>query len=744
MFQNDEEQLFRNYAEGTWGQFSSAAGDVAFLMTKARLGKIGDDPERRLTAFLNPVREILETDALDFNQLLQRDLDDHRVATELIPYILGKKMSSASPAFFPPIVAVMLPFVANEVVNTFPTKKPDAIKENGAYGSSYNVSEYGKAFQVTKLWDTANDIPHKIKLGRISWNDEGAKLVVIDGQHRAMALLAIERTLNKTWGNGNGTKYRYFYEHRVENLLKGIQGKDIEKKLEDLEFPVTICWFPDSATPHLNARKLFVDLNKEARKPSEARLILMSDDEMINIFSRGLLNELRSGDGAMPVYAVEYDNPDSDRSQPVRWSVMTNLYLIKYSIIYSLFCPDRFYKDMGSKFGGKLPWEDMNAQMRRQLQLDSFLPEKIDDDGKIIDRSSIGNEYFPNKNSPEILERFIDTWGRSLLIILSETKPYKDHCLALKDLKEGWAVGNTVSSLAYEALFAGMGMYWTLKDSNEYFRQQVVESKLRGNPVPSKPDIVKAWDVIEEKRKEFDGFRANKYLNQTSETAKAESNEAYNVFNTHACQLGAVLALSTIVYTNGVKPEGLVEMASLVTAKWNAAFLTPHKSKKMTKFFSKTSPHPLNKIGKMDTPLAIYFRYFWLELLCYAPFTEEEEKLINLGAVKGKRNESRANYFQYLVLEQTKALRKVHPSWNEAKVMEEATREEKKSLATSLKYWVGVESAEFETWYLEATTKNTKPILVETETVTMESQNEHEEVAEKDEELDELLEGLQS
>jgi DNA-sulfur modification-associated len=738
MFQNDEEQLFRNYAEGTWGQFSSAAGDVAFLMTKARLGKIGDDPERRLTAFLNPVREILETDALDFNQLLQRDLDDHRVATELIPYILGKKTSSPSPAFFPPIVAVMLPFVANRVENAFPNKS-DYIKEKGAYGSTYSVSEYGKAFQVTQLWDTVKSVHHKIKLGRISWNDEEAKLVVIDGQHRAMALLAIERTLNKTWGTGNGTKYRYFYEHRVENLLKGIKGEDIEKKLEDLEFPVTICWFPDSPTPHLNARKLFVDLNKEARKPSEARLILMSDDEMINIFSRGLLNELRSGDGAMPVYAVEYDNPDSDRSQPVRWSVMTNLYLIKYSIIYSLFCPDRFCLDMSSKFGGKLPWEEMNAKMRRQLQLDTFLPEKIDDDGKIIDRSNIGNEYFPNKNSPEILKNFIGTWGQSLLILLSETKPYKDHCLALKELKEGWAVGNTVSSLAYEALFAGMGMYWTLKDSNEYFKQQVAESRSSGNPVPSKPDIVKAWEVIEDKRKEFDGLRANKYLNQTSDTAKAESNEAYNVFNTHACQLGAVLAFSTIVYTNGTKPEDLVEMASLVTKKWNAAFSTPHKGKKLTKLFSKNSPHPLNKIGKMDTPLAIYFRYFWLELLCYAPFTEEEVKLINLNVVKDKRNESRANYFQYLVLEQTKALKKVHSSWSETKVFEEATKEEKKSLATSLKYWVGIESTQFEEWYVDSITKNTKPNIVETETV--ESQNEQEETSEKDE-VDEILESL--
>jgi hypothetical protein len=739
MFQNDETQQFRNFVEGTWGQFSSAAGDVAFLMTKARLGKIGDDPEKRLTAFLNPVREILETDALDFNQLLQRDLDDHRVAIELIPYILGKNVSSPSPAFFPPIVAVMLPFIANRVEDSFPERK-EFMQKKGVYGSDYSVEEYGKAYQVTKLWDETKGIHHKIKLGRVSWNDEEAKLVVIDGQHRAMALLAIERTLNKTWGNGNGSKYRYFYEHRVENLLKGIEGSEIEKKLENLEFPVTICWFPDSNTPHTNARKLFVDLNKEARKPSEARLILMSDDEMINIFSRGLLNELRDGDATMPVYAVEYDNPDSDRSQPVRWSVMTNLYLIKYAITYSLFCPDRFCLDMSSKFGGKLPWEEMNAKMRRQLELSTFLPERIDDDGQIIDRSDIGNEYFPNKNSPEILERFIATWGQALLVILSETKPYKDHCSALKDLKEGWAAGNTVSSLAYEALFAGMGMYWTLRASDEYFKQQVTESRLRGSVSPSKPDIVKAWEVIEEKRKEFEGIRANKYLNQTSENAKHESNNAYSVFNTHACQLGAVLALSTIVYSNETKPNALVETAKLVSAKWNSVFLASRKDKdkQITKFFSRNSKKPLNKISKLDTPLAIHFRYFWLELLCYATFEEEEKKFINLDIVKNKRNEARVNYFQYLILEQTKALKKVNPTWSDTKVSEEAIKEEKKSLAASLKHWINVETSEFEVWYTTfiEKPKNT-PVTVE----DADSQTSQEETREKDE-LDELLESL--
>ena len=88
---------YQHEIDGTWGHFSTSAGRVAFLMTKARLGKSATDNERRLTSKLRPVREILNVDSLDFNQLLQRDLDDHRVATDLIPYILEEYPSYMHP-----------------------------------------------------------------------------------------------------------------------------------------------------------------------------------------------------------------------------------------------------------------------------------------------------------------------------------------------------------------------------------------------------------------------------------------------------------------------------------------------------------------------------------------------------------------------------------------------------------------------------------------------------------------------
>ena len=111
---------FQQVAFGTWGRFNTRAGVIDFLGTKARLGSTSLGAETRLTRFLKPVREALNTRDMDFNQLLQRDLDDHRVATELVPYLL--RPSLTGPAFFPPIVAALLPFEGIKPLENFPDK----------------------------------------------------------------------------------------------------------------------------------------------------------------------------------------------------------------------------------------------------------------------------------------------------------------------------------------------------------------------------------------------------------------------------------------------------------------------------------------------------------------------------------------------------------------------------------------------------------------------------------------------
>src|SRR3546814_902531 len=153
-------------------------------MTKARLGEESLDPERLLTKSLRPVREVMSADDLDFNQLLQRDLDYHRVATNLIRYLL--KNRTTGPTFFPPIVAVLLPF-RNKVPSTFP-EYGDVSKVSDS-GMTWRQEQAGESFQVRRLFDEETNSIHSINLAQLRWNSKTAQIVVLDGQHRAMALL---------------------------------------------------------------------------------------------------------------------------------------------------------------------------------------------------------------------------------------------------------------------------------------------------------------------------------------------------------------------------------------------------------------------------------------------------------------------------------------------------------------------------------------------------------------------------
>lgn len=106
---------------GTFGCFKTSAGTVNFLESKAKITNNPDGSnESRLTQYLRPVREALPVSEMNFNQLLQRDLDDHRVAVELVPYLLTPR--NEGPAFFPPVVACLLPFSNRQPIDAFPAR----------------------------------------------------------------------------------------------------------------------------------------------------------------------------------------------------------------------------------------------------------------------------------------------------------------------------------------------------------------------------------------------------------------------------------------------------------------------------------------------------------------------------------------------------------------------------------------------------------------------------------------------
>lgn len=712
MFGSGSRVNYQHSVEGTWGQFITPAGEVHFLLTKARLGRGGIDNERRLTSQLRPVREVLDSEKLNFNQLLQRDLDDHRVATQLIPYLLEPEVTG--PAFFPPIMTVLLPFSAERPTESFPEIDfSDTVEDEQLKELFWKEERAENAYRIRQMAYPQGDI-HEIKLGQISWNDEAAKLVVLDGQHRAMALIAIDRTINSTWDQNSGTRFRHFYEHRIQSILDNASRQGKELDLSRIEIPVTVCWFPSgsdaSKNPHGAARKLFVDVNKEARQPSEARLILLSDAELVNVFTRCLLNRLREYNPPLPLYVIEYDNPDDSFTQPVRWSAMANLSMLKRSIEHTVFCQAKYRKNMDQRFGGRPSEYEMDARMRDELDLSSVFPALIEEDN--IDRNAIGNKNFPQSGLDTLRSQFMKGWGTAILHLFGNLLPYQAHASALRKLKEDWLTDDAISSLACDAIFVGVGMYWTLRESDEHWSKEVTRRKEDRLPVPPKPDIVKAWESIDSKNQDFQAYRANYYLGKATDESVKSTNSAFEMMNTQACQLGACLMLSALADALGSKMEEVVDLSVKVTEALNAALsgkVTQTRDRLL--IFDRKQSNPLNRLPRLDPSQSIYFRYFWLELLCTAEAQEELDPNI-VGIAESFCKDARKAYLDFVVGEQVKALRRSNPTPSDSQLKQEAQEIEVKHLRKAMKHWNLLEADTFDQW-IEASLSQDSSRVVE-------------------------------
>jgi len=213
---------------------------------------------------LKPLRDRTPVKELShLNSVLQRSLNDARVANELIPYLsgVGSKLS-----FFPAVLGVLMPksFLSSDGCKyPLPTSNDDSVvygDEDWSY-SSFELEEDDKESPFVTV---------KISLHKTN-------IVVIDGQHRVNAF----RYLTDKSRISKGI-YEIFYDtvKEARNL--------------DASLPVTLIWF-ESDDPVLNpieptyiSRQLFIDVNSNARSVSSSRKILLDDRNVCRLATQEL------------------------------------------------------------------------------------------------------------------------------------------------------------------------------------------------------------------------------------------------------------------------------------------------------------------------------------------------------------------------------------------------------------------------------------------------------------------------
>ena len=665
-----KKQHFEHVIDGIYGTFETPAGKVAYLQTKAKVG--GDaSPHGKLMKALIPAREALNIQEMDFNQLLQRDLDDHRIATKLIEYVLNPPTNSL-PGFFPPVLALLLPFDhQQQPIEYFPTPTKSTEEDSEYSNIRFNCINHGNAYRTQFAVDE-NDQALSLPIAILRWNSDLSKMVIMDGQHRAMSLLAIQRTVTNSWHSvAKGARYQPFYEHHVRSWMKKAENEGKTIDLSKIELPVTICWFPETPgekirpKPHLAARKLFVDVNNNAKPPSEARLVLLSDTQLDNIFARELLNRLRRDPiwiNIFPLYGVEYDNPDKNSNSPRRWSVITSLDIIKDAVIRTVFGPPKIINDPTASLQGGPSLKDMDIRMREQLNVSSLFPREFQDGERTLICENLGNLIFPLNDSDKtkiLLDKFYDTWGKGILHLLSGVEPYKAHLQALQERYTNWNVADNNSTLAKDALFEGVGMLWTIEEGHKLWQLERKHARDAKQTQPEQPDISKAWQILEDDQKPtFQKRRATIYLDSENEIDLQDCDRLFKGLITYAAQVGLMLAWASLHAKAGATTNPN-DLAIALTKAINAALTTgPNSSRNRRKILLKQSVGdpfpPLNSLPKLDPAFASQYRYFWLELALSNEGKKQLEGFINFEQAKELLESSYRVYLRLLADERTR------------------------------------------------------------------------------------------
>lgn len=196
----DDEKEYDIEKIGSYGKFSTKTSyPIEYILTSLR-------PDQ-LSEYLTFAKDVRPKE-IDFDLLMQRDLDEDRVRNEIAPYLDPdtytdpKNPDSSLPRalFFPPLLVAVAPvegksmggYYDNEVCS-FSDNKKLAYRKWGdnLFKITYQVSNSATAPLINSYDANGDSVNIKVKPGQVlfeGWRSKksspGIRLIVIDGQDR--------------------------------------------------------------------------------------------------------------------------------------------------------------------------------------------------------------------------------------------------------------------------------------------------------------------------------------------------------------------------------------------------------------------------------------------------------------------------------------------------------------------------------------------------------------------------------
>jgi hypothetical protein len=302
---------------GAFGSFTTVGTkQLSYIMTRL---------DREQLRRVQTVRSVVPRKLLRIRELMQRDIDDDRVRSEIIQYLTPRDHISEA-RFFPPIVVALLP-LARDPDGTIPSLYSKPELANGKFPrrldqsdqTYYEEREFGEMFalRIPLERPEADVLTASFFYGaELHWNRDHTSLVAIDGQHRLVALKAILGLLEP------------------EDQARGYESSEFDPvtiaKLGFHSLPVCIV-FPTElydGNPDLSSsdgliplfRQVFVDVNRNAKTVSETRNILLNEQDLLSVFTRRVVDSFlieselppaACGTDQIPLYCFEWDSLDN-------------------------------------------------------------------------------------------------------------------------------------------------------------------------------------------------------------------------------------------------------------------------------------------------------------------------------------------------------------------------------------------------------------------------------------------------
>lgn len=425
--------------EGTVGSFRVGAShggarslEVKYLLTHVGLNFATSSNDKLLSA-LAPVREIFDFQSLDFDEIMQRDIDDARVSAELVPYLLDEQ-SKDMIKLFPPIVIVVMPIREGRTQpeSYYPevqveTLEPEGDRDHPIY-STRSGSLGSEVFQFEQPIDDGK--PLTSDLVRLKLNTHRTRLVIVDGQHRAMALLAIYRNLKDQWSDERRAPFKEYYSAWTKNYIERFN-------LNEINLPVLICTIPELDTAYKGdfdmkkaARSIFLTLNKTARQVSDARNKLLDDNDLISFLMRRTLSHIKERDARSP-HALRIVNVELDQ-EGSRQKIQTPVAITGVPHIY--YITEHMMLDNGGTVRGAKP---RAGTFYNRTRLDDLLARL---DGRNLlgagTADTIRRDLFTAAAAEKLAAQYDSRYGTYVIGALERFAPFDRHNRAVIEMGE--------------------------------------------------------------------------------------------------------------------------------------------------------------------------------------------------------------------------------------------------------------------------------------------------------------------